>query len=172
MTEDLKNLLSITKLFQHAKLYLAPAGKSGSFVMGANFFFKSIVQIPNQWSNMNNSGTFSYIDMPSLGSDWKLPRIPKLDPNSGRLFVEVFAKLCRSYSVRETNFLGLITAGWYRNSIKWWNDNEKENYFTFDQSIECSQPALALVDLLDRDILKIARAKVTIFFCEFWYQIC
>ena len=148
MTEDLKII---------TKLYLAPAGKS-------------IVQIPNQWSNMNNSGTFSYFDMPSLGSDWKLPRIPKLDPNSGRLFVEVFAKLCRSYSVRETNFLGLITAGWYRNSIKWWN--EKENYFTFDQSIECSQPALALVDLLDRDLLKIARAKVTIFFCEFWYQRC
>ena len=40
MTEDLKNLLSITKLFQHAKLYLAPAEKSGSFVMGANFFLK------------------------------------------------------------------------------------------------------------------------------------
>ena len=40
MTEDLKNLLSITKLFQHAKLYLALAGKSGSFVMGANFFLK------------------------------------------------------------------------------------------------------------------------------------
>ena len=36
----LRNLLSITKLFQHAKLYLAPAGKSGSFVMGANFFLK------------------------------------------------------------------------------------------------------------------------------------
>ena len=29
----------------------------------------------------------------------------------------------------------------------------------FDQSIECSQPALALVDLLDRDLLKIARAQ-------------
>ena len=47
------------------------------------------------------------------------------------------------------------------------SNDEHENYFTFDQSIECSQPALALVDLLDRDILKIARAKVTIFFCEF-----
>ena len=169
MTEDLKNLLSITKLFQHAKLYLALAGKSGSFVMGANFFIVQYrFRINDQtWTIL---GLFPILTCRHLAASENFQEFQSWIQTLG----DSLWKYLPSYAdhIQSGKLTSSVSSPPDDIETPSNDEHDNENYFTFDQSIECSQPALALVDLLDRDILKIARAKVTIFFCEFWYQIC